>query len=129
MTLDFETLNYFRPGSEIHQDPYPYYEWLRAHGPVWQHPRGVVFVTGYDETITIYHAPQTWSNCNTNTCESHRADRTSTTPAKEIPASTSPTREPNELTTSDPGVRPLGRTLQFAKALPAHHAVATRAAS
>ena len=36
-----------------------------AHGPVWQHPRGVVFVTGYDEAISIYHDPQTWSNCNT----------------------------------------------------------------
>ena len=65
MTLDFETVNYFRPDSEIHQNPYPYYEWLRAHGPVWQHPRGVVFVTGYDEAIAIYHDPQTWSNCNT----------------------------------------------------------------
>jgi cytochrome P450 len=65
MTLDFETVNYFRPDSEIHQDPYPYYEWLRARGPVWRHPRGVVFVTGYEEAIAIYHDPQTWSNCNT----------------------------------------------------------------
>ncbi|HTL86751.1 MAG TPA: cytochrome P450 [Acidimicrobiia bacterium] len=65
MTLDFETVNYFRPDSEIHQNPYPYYEWLRAHGPVWKHPRGVVFVTGYEEAIAIYHDPQTWSNCNT----------------------------------------------------------------
>src|SRR5262249_16668320 len=65
MTLDFETVNYFRPDSEIHQNPYPYYEWLRSHGPVWKHPRGVVFVTGYDEAISIYHDPQTWSNCNT----------------------------------------------------------------
>jgi cytochrome P450 len=24
-----------------------------------------VFVTGYDEAISIYHDPQTWSNCNT----------------------------------------------------------------
>jgi cytochrome P450 len=64
-TPDFETLNYFRPDSAIHQDPYPYYEWLRAQGPVWQHPRGVVFVTGYEEAIAIYHDPRTWSNCNT----------------------------------------------------------------
>ena len=65
MALDFESSNYFRPDNEVHQDPYPFYEWLRAHGPVWQHPRGVVFVTGYDEAIAIYHDPQTWSNCNT----------------------------------------------------------------
>jgi cytochrome P450 len=32
---------------------------------VWQHPRGVVFVTGYDEAISVYHDPHTWSNCNT----------------------------------------------------------------
>ena len=65
MTTDFETLNYFTPGGAIHQDPYPYYEWLRSHGPVWQHPRGLVYVTGYDEAISIYHDQQTWSNCNT----------------------------------------------------------------
>jgi cytochrome P450 len=66
VTVDFESLNYFRPDSEVHQDPYAYYEWLRAHGPVWQHPRGVVFVTGYDEAASIYHDPETWSNCNTS---------------------------------------------------------------
>jgi cytochrome P450 len=65
MTDDFDSLNYFRADSEVHQCPYPYYEWLRNHGPVWQHPRGVVFVTGYDEAIAIYHDQKTWSNCNT----------------------------------------------------------------
>jgi cytochrome P450 len=62
---DFDTLNYFRPDGAVHQDPYPYYEWLRSHGPVWRHPRGIVFITGYDEAISVYHDPQTWSNCNT----------------------------------------------------------------
>src|SRR5689334_16260414 len=62
---DFETVNYFRTDSDIHQCPYPYYEWLRSHGPVYPHPRGVVFVTGYDEAISIYHDQHTWSNCNT----------------------------------------------------------------
>jgi cytochrome P450 len=62
---EFESLNYFQPGADIHQCPYPYYEWIRAQGPVWRHPRGVVFVTGYDEVIQILHDPQTWSNCNT----------------------------------------------------------------
>ena len=63
--VDFEKLSYFRTDADIHQCPYPYYEWLRSHGPVWQHPRGVVFVTGYDEAISIYHDPKIWSNCNT----------------------------------------------------------------
>ena len=62
---EFESLNYFQTGADIHQCPYPYYEWIRAQGPVWQHPRGVVFVAGYDEVIEILHDPQTWSNCNT----------------------------------------------------------------
>jgi cytochrome P450 len=62
---EFESLNYFRPGADIHQCPYPYYEWIRSHGPIWQDPRGVVFVTGYDEVIEILHDPKTWSNCNT----------------------------------------------------------------
>lgn len=57
-------LNYFRD-AELYQDPYPYYEWLREHGPVWASPRGVVFVTGYDEAIAVYHDQTTWSNCNT----------------------------------------------------------------
>ncbi len=63
--VDFESLNYFRADADVHQDPYPYYEWLRAHGPVWQHPRGVVFVTGFDEAVAVYRDPATWSNCNT----------------------------------------------------------------
>jgi cytochrome P450 len=62
---EFESLNYFRAGADIHQCPYPYYEWIRAQGPVWPDPRGVVFVTGYDEVIQILHDQQTWSNCNT----------------------------------------------------------------
>jgi cytochrome P450 len=57
-------VNYFRD-PEMYQDPYPYYEWLRGHGPVWASPRGVVFVTGYDEAVAVYHDQATWSNCNT----------------------------------------------------------------
>jgi len=34
---------------------------------VWAHPRGVVFVTGFDEAVSVYRDPGTWSNCNT-TC-------------------------------------------------------------
>lgn len=63
-TTDFAGINYFRD-ADLYQDPYPYYEWLRQHGPVWASPRGVVYVTGYDEAIAVYHDQATWSNCNT----------------------------------------------------------------
>src|SRR5262249_24110706 len=35
---EFETVNFFKDRS-IHDDPYPYFEWLRAQNPVWQEPR------------------------------------------------------------------------------------------
>jgi cytochrome P450 len=61
---EFDSLNYFREGP-IHQDPSAYYEWLRAHGPVWQSPRGLVYVTGFDEVIAVLRDPDSWSNCVT----------------------------------------------------------------
>jgi cytochrome P450 len=60
---DFDAVDFFRAGP-LYQDPYPYYEYLRAHGPVWREPhRGVVMVTGYDESIQVYHDTETFSNC------------------------------------------------------------------
>ena len=54
------------PGPDICQDPYPYYEYLRAHGPVWREPhRGVVMVTGFEEAMSVYNDPATFSSCNT----------------------------------------------------------------
>ncbi len=64
-TSDFDAIDYFRARS-LYQDPYPYYEYLRAHGPVWREPHhGVVMVTGYEEAVAVYHDPVTFSNCNT----------------------------------------------------------------
>jgi len=64
-TVDFDTVDYFR-ARPLYQDPYPYYEWLRSHGPVWREPKhGIVMVTGYDEAISVYHNPAVFSNCNT----------------------------------------------------------------
>lgn len=61
---DFDTVDFFRAGS-LYQDPFPYYEYLRAHGPVWREPQhGVVMVTGYDEALEVYHDTTTYSNCN-----------------------------------------------------------------
>ena len=45
---DFDTVDFFRARS-LYQDPYPYFEYLRAHGPVWREPhRGVVMITGFE---------------------------------------------------------------------------------
>ena len=66
MTIsDFDAIDYFRETS-IYQDPYPYYEYLREHGPVWREPHhGVVMVTGYAEAMEVYTDTATFSNCNT----------------------------------------------------------------
>jgi cytochrome P450 len=62
---DFDEIDFFRARS-LYQDPYPYYEYLRAHGPVWREPhRGVVMVTGYDEAISVLNDTDRFSNCNT----------------------------------------------------------------
>jgi len=43
---EFESVNYFKDRA-IHDDPYEYYDWLRAKHPVWQEPRyGAFMVTG-----------------------------------------------------------------------------------
>ena len=45
----FDDVDFFR-ARPLYQNPYPYYEYLREHGPVWREPhRGVVMVTGYEE--------------------------------------------------------------------------------
>lgn len=63
-TSDFDAIDFFRAGA-LYQNPYPYYEYLRAHGPVWREPHhAVVMVTGYEEAIVVYHDTATFSNCN-----------------------------------------------------------------
>jgi cytochrome P450 len=62
---DFDSIDFFR-ARPLYQDPYPYYEYLRSHGPVWQEPhRGVVMVTGYEEAVSVLTDTATFSNCNT----------------------------------------------------------------
>ena len=64
-STDFADLDLFRD-PDLPQDPYAYYDWVRAQGPVWYYPMWDVWlVTGYDEAIAVYHDQQTWSNCNT----------------------------------------------------------------
>ncbi len=62
---DFATVDLFRDTS-LPANPYPFYDWVRSHGPVWYYPLWDVWlVTGYDEVISVYHNQKSWSNCNT----------------------------------------------------------------
>jgi cytochrome P450 family 150 subfamily A5 len=64
-STDFDTVDFFR-ARPLYQDPYPYFEYLRAHGPVWREPhRGVVMITGFEEAMAVYNDPATFSSCNT----------------------------------------------------------------
>jgi cytochrome P450 len=61
---DVEAIDYFGDQSLV-EDPYPYFEELRAKCPVLPLPNlGVVAVTGYDEITEIYRDPNTFSSCN-----------------------------------------------------------------
>ena len=61
---DLTTLDFFFDESLV-DDPYPYFEALRAAGPVVALPHlGVVAVTGYDEISDVYRATDTFSSCN-----------------------------------------------------------------
>jgi cytochrome P450 family 150 subfamily A5 len=64
-TIDFDATDFFR-AKELYQDPYPYHEYLRGQGPVWQEPHhGVFMVTGYAEAMAVYRDSATFSSCNT----------------------------------------------------------------
>ena len=64
MANDWETVDYFGDESLV-EDPYPYFEELRAACPVLALPHlGVVAVTGYDEATQVYRDVDTFSSCN-----------------------------------------------------------------
>src|SRR5438045_8443690 len=59
-----ESIDFFSDQSLV-EDPYPYFEALRAQCPVLPLPHlGVVAVTGYDEAVEVYRDPETFSSCN-----------------------------------------------------------------
>ena len=61
---DWESIDFFTDESLV-EDPYAYFDALRAAGPVLALPHlGVVAVTGYDEVSEVYHDPDTFSSCN-----------------------------------------------------------------
>ena len=63
-TIDGPAIDFFTDSSLI-DDPYPYYEEVRVHGPVWQEPvHGAFVVTGYDEISDVYRNPETYSSLN-----------------------------------------------------------------
>jgi cytochrome P450 len=61
---DWQTTDFFTDQSLV-EDPYPYYEELRAAGPVLPLPHlGVVAVSGYDEAGEVYRDTESFSSCN-----------------------------------------------------------------
>jgi cytochrome P450 len=57
---DFSKVNFFT-NREIQDDPYPYFDWVREQGPVWQEPRyGVFMITGHAEAMAVYGDPATF---------------------------------------------------------------------
>ena len=62
--MDLEAANFFRDRA-IQDDPYPYFDALRARSPVWQEPHhGVFLVTGHDEALAVYNDAARFSSCN-----------------------------------------------------------------
>jgi cytochrome P450 len=54
----------FFTGSELLVDPYPYFEALRADGPIRREVHhDVLMVTGYDEALRIYNDADSFSSC------------------------------------------------------------------
>jgi cytochrome P450 len=62
--IDLETADYFKDPALIH-DPFPYFEHIRAKGPVVADPRNnAVLVTGYEEALAVYHDEERFSSVN-----------------------------------------------------------------
>ncbi|MBV8957410.1 MAG: cytochrome P450 [Actinobacteria bacterium] len=56
--------NFFRDRA-VQDDPYAYFDAVRAEGPVWQEPHyGVFMVTGHDEARLVYNDAANFSSCN-----------------------------------------------------------------
>jgi cytochrome P450 len=61
---DWKTIDFFSDEALV-EDPYPYFDDLRAACPVLPLPQlGVVAVTGYDEATEVYRDIDTFSSCN-----------------------------------------------------------------
>lgn len=57
---DFTGVKFFSDRA-VQDDPYPYFDWVREQGPVWQEPHyGVFMVTGHPEAMEVYGDPATF---------------------------------------------------------------------
>ena len=57
---DFATVNFIRD-RKVQDEPYGYFEWVRAQNPVWQEPQyGIFMVTGHEEVKEVYRDPATF---------------------------------------------------------------------
>ncbi|NGY03289.1 cytochrome P450 [Solimonas terrae] len=64
---EFEKHDFFRSDRFVN-DPYPYFDYLRAQSPVLREPhQGIFMVTGYDEALEIYNDPDRFSSCMSTT--------------------------------------------------------------
>ena len=62
--IDIEATNFFRD-RPVQDDPYAYFDAVRARGPVWQEPHyGAFMVTGHDEALAVYNDATNFSSCN-----------------------------------------------------------------
>ena len=63
----FDEVDFFL-GDALIDDPYPYFDFLRAQCPVTREPHhDVVMVTGYEEAVTVYNDAAAFSSCNSVT--------------------------------------------------------------
>ncbi len=64
---EFEAHDFFRSDRFVN-DPYAYFDYLRAQSPVVREPhQGVVMVTGYNEALEIYNDPERFSSVMSTT--------------------------------------------------------------
>ena len=62
--VDYDAVDFF-VGEEVVDDPYPYFDHLRATCPVTREPHhDVMMVTGYDEAVAVYNDTAVFSSCN-----------------------------------------------------------------
>jgi len=62
--VDWRSTDFFADQSLV-EDPYPYFDALRAEAPVLPLPHlGVVAITGYDELGEVYRDTDSFSSCN-----------------------------------------------------------------
>src|ERR1700756_2580379 len=60
----FQEADFFMDAA-LREDPYPYFECLRAKGPVYFEPHhGVAVITDHDAAMAVYNDPVNFSACN-----------------------------------------------------------------